>query len=189
MLNVHWSIGLLVYWFIGLLFHWSIVPLVRWSIGPLVHWSIGPLDHWSIGWMSNFINQMSNVKCPMSIKKSFVGAYLWSSSGHFSFLPCVIMQSCVIFSRVRCSKHHITKRYQSQSDPSNCSTTVLHPSQIAFLCDTLRYFLSLIWRWVHFLWSLLSKTMWPNPLMKFQPIMSLASLSRRTTRNNAEQTG
>ena len=62
---VYWSIGPMVRWSTGPLVHWSIGPLVHWFIGPLVHWSIGPLVHWSIG-------------------PTFVGAYLWCSSGHFS---------------------------------------------------------------------------------------------------------
>ena len=64
------------------LVHWSIGPLVHWSSGPLlVHCSIGPLVHWLNVkcHMSDVKNQMSNV----NKVKTFVGAHLRSSSGHF----------------------------------------------------------------------------------------------------------
>ena len=87
---VHWSIGQLVHWSIGLLVHWSIGPLVHWSIGPKVHWSIGPLVDCHLSDVkcqkSNVKWQKSNVKCQRSIRLTFVGAYLWSSSGHFLHL-------------------------------------------------------------------------------------------------------
>ena len=73
------SIGPLVPWSIGPLVHWSIGPLNHWSIEPLNHWSIGALVHWPIGPL---------VKCQWG--KTFVGAYLRSSSGHRTVIQPLI---------------------------------------------------------------------------------------------------
>ena len=50
--------------------------LVHTTIGSLAHWSIGPLAHWSTGPLIHCLNvkcqnQMSNVKCKISIRLHF----------------------------------------------------------------------------------------------------------------------